>query len=84
MPALLLLDWQLPDGDGLILLHHLQERGGATPPVIVISANAQPEQIALVREAGAQHYVTKPLNVRELLALVDELLTPPRDPDGAE
>ncbi|HEY0954237.1 MAG TPA: PAS domain S-box protein [Roseateles sp.] len=75
LPALLLLDWQLPDGDGLVLLRHLRDLGGTPPPVVVVSANAQPEQIALARTAGAQHYLTKPLDVRELLALVDELLS---------
>jgi PAS domain S-box-containing protein len=73
-PSLLLLDWQLPDGDGLSLLKRLQQPGLAAPETIVVSANAQPEQIALARQAGAHHYVTKPLDVRELLALVDNLL----------
>ncbi|MCE4554907.1 PAS domain S-box protein [Pelomonas cellulosilytica] len=73
-PALLLLDWELPDGDGLMLLTRLRELDLTPPPVVVVSANAQPEQIALARAAGARHYLTKPLDVRELLALVDELL----------
>jgi DNA-binding response OmpR family regulator len=72
-PALLLLDWQLPDGDGMDLLRQLPALGVA-PPVVVVSANAQPEQIAAARAAGARHYLTKPLDVRELLAVIDELL----------
>lgn len=83
-PALLLLDWQLPDGDGLALLRQLQAPGAAALPVIVVSANAQPEQIELARQAGARHYLTKPLDVRELLALVDELLASPAQPERAE
>ncbi|MBL8279663.1 MAG: CHASE domain-containing protein [Pelomonas sp.] len=82
-PALLLLDWQLPDGDGLQVLRRLAE-GGRPPPVVVVSANAQPEQIAAARAAGARHYLTKPLDVRELLALVDELLAARGESEGAE
>jgi len=73
-PALLLLDWQLPDGDGGTLLERLRQEGVALPPVIVVSANAQPEQIAAAHAAGAVYYLTKPLDVRELLARVDEAL----------
>ena len=83
-PALVLLDWQLPDGDGLGVLTCLRELGGQRPPVIVVSANAQPEQIALAQAAGAGHYLTKPLDVRELLALVDKLLALKPGTDGAE
>jgi CheY-like chemotaxis protein len=83
-PALLLLDWQLPDGDGLSLLSQLHASGGTPPPVVIVSANAQPEQIAQAQAAGAQHYLTKPLDVRELLALVDELLASPPKVERAE
>ena len=83
-PALLLLDSQLPDGDGLVLLSRLRELGVTAPPVIVVSANAQPEQIAAARVAGAGHYLTKPLDMRELLALVDELLAPRAGAERAE
>jgi DNA-binding response OmpR family regulator len=58
--------------------------GGTPPPVVIVSANAQPEQIAQARAAGALHYLTKPLDVRELLALVDELLASPPGVERAE
>ncbi len=81
---LLLLDWQLPDADGLTLLRRLQEAGRAPPAVIVVSAHALPEQMDQALAAGAHHYLTKPLDVRQLLALVDDLLAPSRHTTSAE
>jgi DNA-binding response OmpR family regulator len=63
---------------------HAAAVGGSPPPVIVVSANAQPDQIALAHVAGARHYLTKPLDVRELLTLIDEMLALPTQPDRAE
>lgn len=43
-------------------------------PVVVISADATPGQISRLLAAGAHAYLTKPLDVRRLLALLDETL----------
>ncbi|MDT9001222.1 CHASE domain-containing protein [Paucibacter sp. APW11] len=72
-PDLVLLDLQLPDGDGLSLLRELRA-AGASMPIIMVSANAVAEQIEACLAAGAQHYLTKPVELRELLHLLDELL----------
>ena len=48
-------------------------------PVVVLSADATREQIERLLAAGARAYLTKPLDVRQLLALVDELLRARRE-----
>jgi len=79
-PDLLLLDMQLPDIDGLDVLRRLRARWPAqTLPVVVVSANAVQAQIDASADAGAQHYLTKPLDVRALLALLDRLLASPKE-----
>ncbi|MDY0744299.1 CHASE domain-containing protein [Paucibacter sp. R3-3] len=79
-PDLLLLDMQLPDIDGLDVLRRLRARWPAqTLPVVVVSANAVQAQIDASAAAGAQHYLTKPLDVRALLALLDQLLASPKE-----
>jgi DNA-binding response OmpR family regulator len=46
-------------------------------PVIVVSADATSAQIEGLTELGADAYVTKPIDVRRLMALLDETIAPP-------
>jgi CheY-like chemotaxis protein len=74
-PDLILLDMHLPDISGLDLLRHLkQDAHTAHVPIVVVSADALAQQIADALEAGADRYLTKPVSVTELLAVLDELL----------
>ncbi len=74
-PDLILLDMQLPDISGLELLRHLkQDDAVAGIPVVVVSADATPQQTQKALTSGALHYVTKPLEVARFLAVVDGIL----------
>jgi PAS domain S-box-containing protein len=74
-PHLILLDMNLPDISRLELLRHLKaDPETAAIPVIVVSADALESQIDAALEAGATRYLTKPVDVNDLLAALDELL----------
>ncbi|MBP6900597.1 MAG: response regulator [Burkholderiaceae bacterium] len=76
-PALVLLDINLPDMDGYAVLQCLHDHAATRDiPVLAVSANAMPKDLERAKAAGFAGYVTKPLDVRELLARVDSLLPP--------
>jgi CheY-like chemotaxis protein len=74
-PDLILLDLQLPDIGGDKVLEQLaQDPTTRDIPVVMLSADATQRQIERLLKAGARHYLTKPLDVSQLLGLLDELL----------
>jgi PAS domain S-box-containing protein len=74
-PDLILLDVHLPDMKGDEVLRQLKADPALCEiPVVVISADATVNQIARLRAAGANDYLTKPIEVVRFLAVVDEHL----------
>ena len=71
-PAIVLLDLHLPDMGGEQVLQRLRDDPAtASIPVVIVSADATPGQVQRLLSAGAAAYLTKPIDVRELLRLVD-------------
>jgi CheY-like chemotaxis protein len=74
-PDLVLLDLHLPGMPGDEVLRHLKEDPHTREiPVVMVSADATPGQVERLLEAGADAYLTKPLDVKEFLRVVDQAL----------
>ncbi len=69
---LVVLDIMMPGEDGLSLCRHLREHGKI--PVILLTAMAEETDRIVGLEIGADDYVTKPFNPRELLARIRAVL----------
>jgi two-component system OmpR family response regulator len=69
---LVVLDIMMPGEDGLSLCRHLRETGQV--PVILLTAMAEDTDRVVGLEMGADDYVTKPFNPRELLARIRAVL----------
>lgn len=80
-PDIVLLDVHLPDMSGDEVLRRLRaDPRTAGIPVIVISADATPGQIRRLRGEGADHYLTKPVDMLDLLSVLDEMISTARPP----
>src|SRR6266446_3962752 len=74
-PDLIILDLHLPDMPGTdVLLRLLADPTTKAIPVVILSADATPGRISRLLEQGARAYLTKPLDVRGLLSLIDDTL----------
>jgi DNA-binding response OmpR family regulator len=65
--ALLVLDWMVPDVDGLEVCRELRRRG-CTSPILMLTARATTPERVLALDAGADDYLVKPFEIDELLA----------------
>ena len=76
---LCLTDMRLPDGDGLALVRHIASLG-LELPVAVITAHGSTENAVAALKAGAFDYVSKPVALEQLRALVRAALSLPDRP----
>ncbi|MBN1659325.1 MAG: response regulator transcription factor [Anaerolineae bacterium] len=77
-PDLMILDLMLPDLDGLDVLRQVRRREGSLDiqglPVIILTARDDDIDVVVGLELGADDYVVKPFNPRELVARVRAVL----------
>lgn len=78
---LVVLDWMLPEGDGLGVCRELRRRGSSAP-VLMLTARGEVGEKVLALDAGADDYVTKPFHLEELLARARALVRRGSHHDG--
>ncbi len=76
MPDLILLDLNLPGMQGSEILEEVMDNDVLKNiPVVIVSANAMPQQIKDLLKMGARNYLTKPINIAQFLNVTDQYLT---------
>ncbi len=73
-PDLILLDINLPGIDGFEVLKQLHKLTDHSIPIIAVSANAMLEDVEKGLAAGFDHYITKPIDIRKFLSIVESAL----------
>jgi DNA-binding response OmpR family regulator len=74
-PDLVMLDWNMPDLHGIDLLKAIRaDYPAARLPVIMCSARTSPRDMAAAREAGADDFITKPIDIAAAIALIETTL----------
>ncbi|TYC60599.1 response regulator transcription factor [Rhodobacterales bacterium] len=86
-PDACIVDLSLPDMEGMALINEIRRRSSA--PIIVLSARGHSSDRVMGLELGADDYVVKPFDPREVVARIRSVLrrsadTPPPRPETAE
>ncbi|MDO4447372.1 MAG: response regulator transcription factor [Lachnospiraceae bacterium] len=71
-PDLILMDWNLPDGDGLMLCREISEKWKI--PILMITARDMEIDQVMCLESGADDYIAKPFSLAVLKARIAALL----------
>jgi len=84
-PDAILMDIQMPGMDGLEAIQYI--RGAAkvmNVPIIALTALAMPDDRDRCLQAGANHYLSKPIKLKQLASTIQELLQLPKPPQESQ
>src|SRR3990170_3029800 len=71
---LVIIDWELPDISGDDILHWIRKVINVDLPVIFVTGRDSTEDVVAMLDAGADDYMTKPVNLIEMLARITALV----------
>ncbi len=72
-PTLLLVDWNMPNMDGLTFVKEYRKNGGASP-IIMVTTEAEKSRVVEAIKAGVNNYVVKPFTPDVLSERIRETL----------
>ena len=70
-PDLIILDWNMPNMDGLTFLRKIREKG-IKIPVIMCTTESEKSRVIQSLQAGANNYVVKPFTAEALAEKIDQ------------
>ena len=74
-PDLILMDYHLPGIDGIEAFRRIRgDAATAHIPIVAVTASAMPEDTAKMKQAGFDGFQTKPINVKEFVQAIGEVL----------
>lgn len=71
-PSVVLLDVELPDGDGFDLAHDLRRRYGLAIAIVMLTGRSRGLDFEMGMEAGVDDYLTKPCRWQQLVGVVSK------------
>jgi two-component system, OmpR family, manganese sensing response regulator len=80
---LLILDWMMPGKSGIDICRNLRTQGQTTPVLLLTAKDTIDDRVAGL-DAGADDYLIKPFELRELMARVRALLRRPNSPNPSQ